>query len=176
MGDMEVLKVEGQSLVELIAKHLNSQTAYVLAWLDHTVQVGIWRNHNIMFFDGHIEERYVQEIRIFHESAELHVRRFGGKFIGRMIIEDDPTLLTFDEKHYILGSIESWSDGWLKIAEKNRGFELYVPSNKRLSGKLCYKVRNYLKEDEHGQLYFYDARLLGFCEPSGMFLSGEERE
>ncbi|MBB5325136.1 CRISPR-associated protein (TIGR03984 family) [Anoxybacillus tepidamans] len=175
---MTLFKVEGQSLVDLITQHMNNQTAYVLVWLDHIVQVGILSNNNIVLFNGHIEEKYVQEIRIFHEFAELHLRKFEGKFIGRMIEDDHSisTLHTFDEKHYVLGSIESWSDGWLRVSEKNRGFGIYIPSNKKILGKLCYQVRNYFKEDEHGQLYFYDARLLGFCEPSGMFLSLEERQ
>ncbi|MEJ9152467.1 type III-D CRISPR-associated protein Csx19 [Bacillus smithii] len=157
-----------------IRDFFKEEKGFILAWLDYEVKAGFVSQGEMIFYDHSLEEEYLQELRVFNEKRELHVRRWEEQFVGRMIVDggDGEYNDIFDEKHYIWGQVVEGENGWLKVSEKNRGFQIYIPSlsQQDVPQKICYYVRNYLKEDDDGQLFFDDARICGFCKTDMTFL------
>lgn len=162
-------------LKKRIQEFFKDEKGFILAWLDYEVKVGFVYHGEMILYDHPIEEEYLQEIRVFNEHRELHVRRWGNQFAGRLIVDDKDgeRIDIFDEIHYIWGKVVGEENGWLKVSEKNRGFQIHIPflSQQDIPEKICYKVRNYLKEDKDGQLFFDDARICGFCKPDSTFFT-----
>lgn len=158
-------------LEEEIFRFFDGQEAFVLLWKFHEVVVGKVVENQVVFYQSALQPEFVQEARIFNETGEMHLVRQEDDFVGRWRKDGDGEKTVecdvHDERHFVTGRIKHWDNGWLKIAEENRGFLLYLPSSMKATGKVCYFVRNYYGCDDDGQLCFVDGRLCGFFTADG---------
>lgn len=155
-------------LEENILSLFEDQEAFALVWKVHEVIAGKIVQNQCFFYHSTLQPDYVQEARIFNETCELYLLRQEDIFVARFRQDGEGEKTdVYDERHFINGHVQNWRDGWLKIAEENRGFLLYLPASESVSGKVCYTARSYYRCDEDGQLCFMDARLCGFCRPDG---------
>lgn len=164
----ESLQFPVDRLEEKILSFFEDQEAFALVWKVHEVIAGKIVQNQCLFYQSTLQPEFVQEARIFNETSELYLLRQEDIFVARFRKDGEGEKTdVYDERHFVNGHVQNWHNGWLKIAEENRGFLLFLPASVPVTGKVCYTARNYYCCDDDGQLCFKDARLCGFCKPDG---------
>ena len=117
---------------------------------------------------------YVTEIRMFTESGELHLWKYGDVFKWRLRIDEevDGKINVYEEIHFLWGT-EVNDEKKNELIEEHRGMKIKFPCNIRNDPlPIQYDVRNYFNFDEDGMIIFYDARLVKIMNNNGGVING----
>lgn len=158
-----------QFLIEKVNKELGGN-CLLLVYKYNQVYIGsiIKDNLNVLG-DDQFELKYITEIRMFSESGELHLWKYGDKFKWRLRIDEEVEgeIHIYEEKHVIWGTKIN-TKNTNELVEEHRGMRIQFPReiiNEPLPIK--YEVRNYFNFDEDGMIKFYDARLVKIINNNG---------
>ena len=96
------------------------------------------------------------ECRIFNANEEIHLRRFGDKFIGRYVHDDLNGAGNFyvDSFARLWGEEISSENGWTKLEDASRKISMTIPA---IGGEKLYGLttRNYIDDDDETGLSGY---------------------
>ena len=96
------------------------------------------------------------ECRIFNANEEIHLRRFGDKFIGRYVHDDLNGAGNFyvDSFARLWGEEISSENGWTKLEDASRKISMTIPA---IGGEKLYGLttRNYIADDDETGLSGY---------------------
>jgi len=140
---------------------------FILVHKHHEVLIGEIRDGKIAVKNPEqLTPEYLQEIRMFTRSGELYIWNCGGQLKYRLRLDEQGDRThRYDEDHFMWGQKK---DNDNTVTEPNRGMRLSFPFPfTEEDCPLKYRVRNYLEFDDHGQLRFYDARLITFLNKEG---------
>jgi len=132
--------------------------ARIVCWQLHRVVWGTWQDSGIHMIDKKaLEAEYIEEIRIFNEMEELHLRRQGQKLIGRYITDEEGEPRDYiDSMSPLWGNeCEDIGNGYCKLKDSQRKFSMVVPVEKK-GTYYALVTRNYIKADEKTHQAGYD--------------------
>ncbi|KKN48319.1 hypothetical protein LCGC14_0654110 [marine sediment metagenome] len=163
-----------QFLIEKANEELDGN-CLLLVYKYNQVYIGsiIKDNLNVLG-DDQFELKYITEIRMFSESGELHLWKYGDDFKWRLRIdeEEEGEVHIYEEKHVIWGTKVN-NENPDELVEEHRGMRIQFPQeiiNETLP--LKYEVRNYFNFDDDGMIKFYDARLVRIINSNGGVING----
>ena len=114
----------------------------------------------------------VLEMRIFNISKELSIWKDGSDYKYRIRTDETPAngnkTNVYDVFHMLWGEEKEGNN----ILTEKRGMRIKLPFE---IGKppVFYKVRNYFKYDDKGQIEFCDARIMSFVSDNGEVLNAK---
>ena len=135
-----------------------------------------WQVQNILFgkYDGEklsaradIQPENWLECRIFNETAELHLKRIGNKFIGRYISEVEGTGNFYaDSFSRFWGENCGTDEGYVKLLDRQRKLYMEIPCVENNSKWYGLLTRNYISSDERTGLSGYSDYRFVAIEPA----------
>jgi len=142
----------------------------VVAYLDYTVLVGLYKNSKFEFHDTAFDiiknSQYIQKIRIFNKDEEFLLWRSGNGFKGRYRKDEKGDEIdVVDAEQVLFGTKAEPLGNFTKLTEK-RGTELILPftgltvDDKK--NRVFIKTRNYISYNEAHQATYIDCRFMGF--------------
>lgn len=161
------------NIEERSAAHFGSK-ATVAAYLDYKVLIGTFQDSKFHFYNAEtFEDKYVQRIRIFDSTKELHIWRTTEGFKGRLRIDNDGNETDVVDAYQVLfGTKAEPPDGGFTRLTEDRGVELIVP----LSGivvddnknRLFLHTRNYIGYNDLHQAGYVDCRFVEIIDKGGI--------
>lgn len=159
---------DNDKLPELLPKYFDNETAYVVAYLDYRVLIGIYENSNMKFPDNEtIDNEYIQRLRVFNENKELLIWRSSEGLKGRLRIDGDGQDTEVVEACQVLWGtrvVKNTVD-FTEITE-DRGTTLILPikglevDNRKK--RAFIKTRNYVGYTPAYQATYVDCRFVRF--------------
>lgn len=167
--------INQEKLDEVLAEKFlrgNSNTkAYVVAWLDYEVLIGIWENQQFIFYNGkNLKLKYLQRLRIFNQEREIFLWRTNGQLKGRLREDNQEgsKVTIVVAKQLIFGTkSKQLNDSFTEIYEE-RGTKLVLPftnlevDNKSIDNRIFLQTYNYVKTTLEYQATYFDCRFVAF--------------
>ncbi|MGH7455871.1 MAG: type III-D CRISPR-associated protein Csx19 [bacterium] len=173
-------EIDYDKLFSLTSENFGEQ-AYVVAWLDYKVLIGLWQNQDFHFHESKtFDLKYVQRLRIFDKQKELLVWRTNGGWQGRL--RSDGQGEKFEDvvvAHQLLFGTKGkrWDPLYAEIKE-DRGTKLVLPladisfdRDGKLDDRVFIKTHNYVKTNSVHQATYFDCRFVAFTDDSQNELS-----
>lgn len=166
--------IDQNKLVNLLGAHFTS-LAYVVAWLDYKVLIGLWQEGNFRFYKNEsFDLKYVQRLRVFDAQKELHVWRTQGKWKGRFRIDGEGKQAEAVEANQLLfgtkGERLAPEYEYARI-EEDRGTMLILPLKNvhfdkggNPSTRVFIKTHNYVEPNAVHQASYVDCRFVAFTD------------
>ena len=120
--------IDQPRLHTILTENFTNQ-AFVVAWLDHNVMIGLWNGKGFEFYDaGNLDLKYLQRLRVFDPRQELHVWRTNGKWKARLRRDGEGENAEAIVAHQLLFGTkgERLSSRYARIRE-DRGTKLLLP-------------------------------------------------
>ncbi len=144
--------------------------AFAVAWLDYEVLIGAWQGSDFRFYDNRpLNLKYVQRLRVFDASKELHVWRTNGVWKARLRMDGEGDNIDVVVAHQLLFGtcVEKSNDGFTAISEK-RGTKLILPfSNLSVDDgrkRIFIKTHNYVQPNAVHQASYVDCSFVAFTD------------
>ncbi len=149
--------------MEALLRENMAGDALVVLWLMHGIVWGKWKggalslkpDENVTPEEAAASE-YWQELRVFNEDEELHLRRVDDAFTGRYRRDEgqDGPNAYVDSFSRLWGEKQSIADGYVTLVDSSRKLRLVVPTedDARWYG---LQTRNYIGSDEDTGLSGY---------------------
>lgn len=153
-----------------------NQPAWAVVWCDHEVCIGRWENGCLVFPSGEeFEPRYLQRLRLFDESSELHVWCANGSFKGRFRCDDDGStgMDVVIARQLLYGTDTKKVEGGTRLFEE-RGMKLTFPImglKVNQKKRLFIETRNYIGYPGEWQATYIDCRFVAFTYADGQRIS-----
>lgn len=152
---------------EIKLKAPNEST--VVAWLDNELKIDAVDKFDEYFKDK--EVMLTQRLRIFNETAELHVWRSEGKLKGRLRQDKETSEADYEETEYIDADQLLWgtrvkTEGDYLVLSEVRGTQLTIPNfigdivNE--DSRIFIKTRNYIGFTHAHHATYVDSRFVEF--------------
>ncbi len=166
-------EIDQQKLLVQAGENFSEQ-AYVIAWLDYQVLIGLWQNNAFRFHNSEkLELKYVQRLRVFDRQKELLVWRTNGAWQGRLRCDNEGE--RFEEvvvAHQMLfGTKGRRLDSPFAEIKEDRGTKLILPlaeisfdGEEKLDDRVFIKTHNYVKTNAVHQATYYDCRFVAFTD------------
>ena len=144
--------------------------SFVVAFLDYKVLIGTYEDSKYNFHENeNIESKYIQRLRVFNETEELHLWRTSEGLKGRLRIDSEGNeSYVVDAYQVLFGTRSEPSGNYTRISEE-RGTELFLPFQdlevyvkKEKKGRISIKTRNYIDYNSMFQATYIDCRFMGF--------------
>ena len=139
-------------------------TATVFAWQIHAAGWGKWDGACFqMAGRQELCSEYLQEIRVFDQQAELHLKRDGNKFTGRFLSDEgtERKIMYVDTFARLFGKSIGSQGELATLADDNRQTEHAVPMEIPAGKYVGLITRNYIDEvGDMGQLSYVDYRFV----------------
>lgn len=150
----------------------NSNTkAYVVAWLDYEVLIGIWENQQFVFYNGkNLKLKYLQRLRIFNQEREIFLWRTNGQLKGRLREDNQEgsKVTIVVAKQLLFGTKSKQLDDSFTEIYEDRGTKLVLPftnmevDNKSIDNRIFLQTYNYVKTTLEYQATYFDCRFVAF--------------
>ncbi len=147
-----------------------SKSSLIVAFLDYRVLIGTYENGNCNFHENKtIDPKYIQRLRVFNETKELHLWRTREDLKGRLRMDSEGNGSDVVDAYQILfGTLSEPSGNYTRISEE-RGTELFLPFQdleidvkKEKEARIAVKIRNYIGYNSVFQATYKDCRFIGF--------------
>lgn len=147
----------GKEELESLLRETMTADALIVLWQIPGIVWGKWQDGTISLAPGEaVTPEYWQEIRVFNENEEIHLRRVGENFTGRYRKDDNDngTTAYVDSFSRFWGERTDASDGYVTLVDSSRKLRLVVPTG---DGSLWYglQTRNYVGSDKDTGLSGY---------------------
>lgn len=148
-----------------------SGRAFFVAWQMNGIVWGRWQDGQLaLAAGGALNLQYIEELRVFNETAEIHLCRRDGKLQGRFINDTVGNPIKFvDSFSRLWGEKERVENGYITLVDKNRKLTMTVPCDDEGEG-LWYGLvtRNYIGINETTyQAGYTDYRYVGITSAEG---------
>lgn len=167
-----VAHIAGQELYATLAEKLIHR-AFVVAWLDYKVEIGLWDGSKLGFHDDtNLDLKYVQRMRVFNSEQELHVWRTNGVWKCRLRQDGEGEDVEAVVAHQLLFGTrgERLLPQYARI-EEDRGTKLVLPlanvafdDKGMLKERVFIKTHNYIKLNAVYQATYFDCRFVAFTD------------
>jgi len=158
------------SIWSYVQDKFGAERSFIVAYLDYKVLIGTYENDDYNFYENEaIEAKYIQRLRVFNESKELHLWRTSEGLKGRLRMDSEENGSEVVDAYQVLfGTRSEPSGNYTKISEE-RGTELFLPfhdleidvkKEKRI--RIAVKTRNYIDYNNVFQATYIDCRFMGF--------------
>lgn len=154
----------------LVQKYWGNENGYFVAYLDYKVLIGKFCATS---FQGEkFDPKFVQRLRLFHQSKELYIwRQDKNTFCSRLRVDgqgDDVDVI--DAWQVIYGT--KIKDG---VLTEDRGTHLVIPFTDIKESDLPIKIhtRNYIGYNKLGQAGYEDCRFVAFTTNDNKSLGGD---
>lgn len=147
-----------------------STRSFIVAYLDYKVLIGTYEDGNYNFHKKEtVESKYIQRLRVFNETKELHLWRTAEGLKGRLRIDSEGNeSYVVDAYQVLFGTRSEPSGNYTRISEE-RGTELFLPFQdlevdvkKEKKSRTAVKTRNYIDYNNVFQATYIDCRFVGF--------------
>jgi CRISPR-associated protein (TIGR03984 family) len=150
------------------------ERAYVVAWLDYQVLIGLWQNNAFRFHNSEkLELKYAQRLQVFDWQKELLVWRTNGAWQSRLRCDNKGE--KFEDvvaAHQMLfGTKGRRLDSLFAEIKEDRGTKLILPladisfdGEEKLDDRVFIKTHNYVKTNAVHQATYYDCRFVAFTD------------
>ncbi len=146
-------------LTSAIRDALGDTPGCIICWQIHRIIWGRWTQGGIVLSDGSdLDVSLVEEIRAFHQTAELHLTRAGDRLIGRTVRDGEG-----EEKDYVDSLAQFWGEredgapqGYVMLKDRNRKLTLVVPADDTAAKTYGLVTRNYTGVNETTAQAGYD--------------------
>ncbi len=164
--------IDQPRLHTILTENFTNQ-AFVVAWLDHSVMIGLWNGKGFEFYDaGNLDLKYLQRLRVFDPRQELHVWRTNGKWKARLRRDGEGENAEAIVAHQLLFGTkgERLSSRYARIRE-DRGTKLLLPladvqfdedEKGVLKERVFIKTHNYIRYNAVHQATYFDCRFVAF--------------
>lgn len=144
----------------------------VIIWQVHRIIWGRWVAGRLSLVDGSsLEAQYVEELRAFDESGELHLRRRGEQLSGRYIQDGHGAAVDYvDSLSPFYGKAEATGKpDVVCLRDEDRKLEMELPASLDGSAETCgLATRNYITANpKTGQASYNEYRFLGIVSMDG---------
>jgi CRISPR-associated protein (TIGR03984 family) len=161
------------TFLENKAKELGKENrVFLLVYKYNEVRIEEIKNHTLSpEQEKTLGPGYLRELRMFSQIGEFYTWKHEETFRYRLRIDenetkDEPNI--YEETPFMWGQNVKKKNNCCIAYEKDRGMEIPLPFEVNAEQlPLRYLVRNYFNYDEHGQIHFYDARLVKFLNQKG---------
>lgn len=137
--------------------------ALIVAWQINTAVWARWDGKDWRLADGRqISPEYVQELRIFNDTAELRLQRTDRGLQGRYIHDGGPEKSMYvDAFARLFGKCAAMKDGFAAMVDEGRQTKHFVPVEIDKDEYCGLITRNYIEEvGNMGQLSYTDYRFV----------------
>ena len=159
----------GKEELETLLRETMTGDAVIVLWLMHGIVWGRWQGGALSLMpdekivpDEALVSEYWQELRVFNETEELHLRRVGDAFAGRYRKDEGESgpYVYVDSFSRFWGERKSAEGGCVTLADSLRKLSLVIPAegDARWYG---LQTRNYVgSDDETGLSGYVDYRFV----------------
>jgi hypothetical protein len=141
--------VKNAALTDVL-KLFGSELAGAIVWADNGVYFGTFDGGVLSFPDANQpDDKHVQRIRVFNESAELHAWRMAGGFGARLRIDGAGDAIEYIEADQMVEPT---------IAAKVPAIADFTHG----PGRVAIRTRNYIDYAENGLAGYVDCRFVKF--------------
>ncbi len=169
-GRTEKLRVDiARSEAALCEKlrELDVKEATLVLWQVHGIVWGRWRD-GALLLPGEAEKRCALwlELRIFNEEEELHLKKIGDRWSGRLLRDGagemreyvDSIARFWGERAEAAKERENVPDGYMKLADTARKLTLLLPQAEVQAKYYGLVTRSYIEYEATGQAGYTDYR------------------
>jgi CRISPR-associated protein (TIGR03984 family) len=160
------------SIWSYVQDKFGSERSFIVAYLDYKVLIGTYENGNYNFQEKEketVELKYIQRLRVFNDTKELHLWRTSEGLKGRLRMDSEGVgSAVVDAYQVLFGTRSEPSGNYTRISEE-RGTELFLPFQdleidvkKEKKSRIAVKTRNYIDYNNVFQATYIDCRLMGF--------------
>ncbi|MBI4854562.1 MAG: TIGR03984 family CRISPR-associated protein [Acidobacteria bacterium] len=160
-----------KTLANMFVQENSMSRAYVVAWLDYEVLIGIWENQEFIFYNSkNLDLKYVQRLRIFNQEKELFLWRTNEQLKGRLRQDNQEgsKVATVIAKQLIFGTKSKPLDNFFTEIYEDRGIKLILPftnlmvDDKDKNNRIFLQTHNYIKTTLTHQATYFDCRFVAF--------------
>ncbi len=165
-GMLRCESVSGLGLSELLSEYFKGEKAWILFWEQYRVDFAWYDGDKIHWYeDKAAEEKYLLEVRVFHDRKEGHLLYDDGKSYGRILEEVPAEEETKEQVYKKTSEVYMWGsivkDGTIR---EDRGMEYHLPCSPEATNFGYQVAQYYLPDEEDGMLHMTDYRMTGIFQ------------
>ncbi len=155
-------------LLKLVVEHFSGSKAFIVAYLDYRVLIGIFENGRFSFYENEtFDAKFIQRLRVFNHEKELLIWRSRDRLNGRLRIDSEGHDTDVVDAEQVLFGTKAEDMGDYTRLTEDRGTEIILPfTGIDVDGKkkrVCIKTRNYVDYNKiTHQATYVDCRFVGF--------------
>ncbi len=160
-----------EAICEELKKALGDAPGLVILWQMNRIVWGRWESGQVILWDGSpLDVEIIEELRAFHETAELHLTRVGDVLVGRSVRDGEG-----ESRDYVDSRSQLWGerqeeklldgvqipDDYVRLLDADRKISLVIPVADTTKKYYGLVTRNYIGvNDATAQAGYTDYRYL----------------